>query len=151
MLSAMSGIYPYVVVDLPRTLDTITDVALSGADCVLIVVQLTVPSVRNACRLREALVHGGVPEDGIELVVNRCNSQHAKVKPNQVAEHFKKPVFGMVPNDYRRVMASLNLGTPIVNDAPRSSVRKAIQKMATAITEQREQQAPDQESIEALR
>jgi MinD-like ATPase involved in chromosome partitioning or flagellar assembly len=43
----------------------------------------------------------------------------------------------MIPNDYRRVQSSLDLGHPIVTDAPTSPARVAIQEMAKKLASDR--------------
>lgn len=122
--------FPYVVVDLPRGFDFLNSAALLHAERVLIVTQLGVPFVRNAIRIRDCLLQMDVPEDNIELVLNRCQASFERLKQADVEQHFGKPAFAIIPNDYKRVMTALDLGHPIVADAPNSPARLAIQQMA---------------------
>lgn len=129
-LRLMGQMYPNVVVDVPRTGHVYAGAAFNGATRVLIVAQLSVPVLRNATRLFEGLASAGVAESAIEIVLNRCNANYERITPDEVEQHFGKPVFATIPNDYRRVAASTDLGHPIVNDTSRSPARRAIQEMA---------------------
>lgn len=130
VLRIMAEMYPYVVIDLPRAFNSVNAVAIRGADHVLIVTQLGVPFIRNATRIYECLLHMGADESIIEVVINRCRASFERISPEEVASHFGRPVFAMIPNDYRRVQSALDLGHPIVADAPTSPARVAIQEMA---------------------
>lgn len=130
MFQVMSHMFPFVVVDLPRYFAPETIAALSGADCVLIVTQLAVPFLRNATRVYESLLEMGADEDRVEVVLNRCNANFERIKPEEVERHFGRPAFAVIPNDYKRIGASRDLGHPIVTDAPNSPARLAIQVLA---------------------
>lgn len=129
-LHALSGMFSYVVVDMPRTMDAINAAAIRHADCALIVTQLGVPFIRNATRMYDGLIRTGMPEGRVQIVLNRCNADHERIKPEEVEAHFGQPVFAMIPNDYKRVQSALDLGHPIVADAPTSPARLAIQQLA---------------------
>ena len=129
-LKVLASMFPFVVVDLPRSFSFMSSVALSDADHVLIVTQLGVPFIRNATRIYDCLLQMGTQESCVEIVLNRCNANFERITPDDVAAHFGQPVFAMIPNDYRRVQSSRDLGHPIVTNAPTSPARVAIQEMA---------------------
>ena len=104
--------------------------ALRDVSKTLIISQLSVSSIRNATRIYEWLCENGAPEDGIELVLNRCKAEFSQLSIEDVQAHFGKPFFAMVPNDYRRIRSSLDIGRPIMREAPRSPARLAIQELA---------------------
>ena len=133
MFKVMAGMFPFVVADLPRSYAYLSSAALEDADYVLIVTQLGVPFIRNATRIFDCLQSLGVNEKRIEIILNRCNSAIDKITPEDVSSHFGRPIFAMVPNDYRRVQSALDLGHPIVADAPSSPARLAIREMARKI------------------
>lgn len=130
MFGVLSAMFPYMVVDLPRAVDYVSAAALSPADHILIVTQLTVPTLRNATRVRKALLEMGANEDRIDIVLNRVKSTFERITPEDVENHFGKPVISMVPNDYHRVQSALDFGHPIVTDSPETPARLAIQKLA---------------------
>lgn len=132
-LRVMGSMFPFVIVDLPRTSSFITAAAVRGAERTLVVTQLGVPYIRNATRIYDALLQMGAYEGTIEIVLNRCNANFERISPEEVEAHFGQPIFGMIPNDYRRVRSSLDLGHPIVTDAPTSPARMAIQQLARKV------------------
>lgn len=133
MLRVMGTMFPFVIVDLPRSFSFLSAAALASADQVLIVTQLGVPFLRNAARIYRCLCQMGASEDRMEVVLNRSNASFERLKVEDVAEHFGKPVFGIVPNDYRRVTTSRDLGHPILTDSPNSPARMAIHQMAVRL------------------
>jgi pilus assembly protein CpaE len=133
LLGTLAEMFPYVVVDLPRSFTPCTVAALRGACLVLIVSQLGVSSIRNAMRVYKELTRLNFDDDGIQIVLNRCNSTFERITADNVVDHFGKPVYAMIPNDYHRVQTSHDVGHPIVADAPDAPVRLAIQELARKI------------------
>ncbi|MBL8879134.1 MAG: hypothetical protein JNG88_08445 [Phycisphaerales bacterium] len=130
MLGVICEVCPFAVVDLPRVMFSITSAAVNRIDRFLIVTQLSVPFVRNSLRILECLVHAGVPRDHIEVIVNRAQASHERFTLEELEKHIKQPVFAAIPNDYKRVTESRDLGHPIVYGAPNSPARLAIQQVA---------------------
>ena len=129
-LRALAELYPFTVIDLPRAYSFLSAAALRNAERVLIITQLGVPFIRNATRIYECLLQMDTDEDRIEIVLNRCKANFERITPEEVETHFGRPVFALIPNDYRRVQTALDFGHPIVADAPNSPARVAIQEMA---------------------
>lgn len=150
MFNVLAAMFPFCVVDLPRAYDYVSAAALSPADRILIVTQLTVPMLRNAARVHRGLMDMGAQEDRIEIVLNRCKSGFERITPDDVETHFGRPVLAMIPNDYRRVQTSLDLGHPIVADAPNTPARIAIQKMARVLAGEKPEAAENPGLLEKL-
>jgi len=125
--------YENVVIDLPNELSTRTMAAIEQADDILIVAQLLVPSIRNAKRYHDALIHMGIPEERVRYVLNRTDTRSGRVTAADVEETMKRPPFGLVPNDYQFVARSIDYGRPIAALDSNSPVRVAIRKMAQAL------------------
>jgi pilus assembly protein CpaE len=133
VLRVMGEMFPYVVVDLPRSYSFLSTAALRESQVVLIVLQLGVPFIRNAARLYQNLIDMGAKEENIQFVLNRCNANFERITPKEVEDHFNRPVYALIPNDYRRVQGALDLGHSLGADAPHSPVRAAIRAMAKRI------------------
>ncbi len=136
-LHVLGTIYPYVMVDLPRAFSALTSVALNQADLIMVVAQLSIPSIRNASRVHDLLLEMGADPEKIEIVLNRCRAEHQRVSPQDVEQYFRRPTFAMIPNDFRRVTAALDLGHPIMTDAPNSPACLAIHELAKRIAQDR--------------
>jgi pilus assembly protein CpaE len=133
MFTGLAEMFPYIVADLPRTFNARMSAAVRDADLILIVSQLGVSSIRNAERVYQGLLQMDVADENIQIVLNRCKSTFERISPDDVETHFGKPVFAMIPNDYHRVQNSLDVGHPIVADAPDAPARLAIQAIARKI------------------
>ncbi|UCG16446.1 MAG: response regulator [Phycisphaerales bacterium] len=149
-LAVMGTMFPNVVVDLPRSSSFLSIAALHGADLVLIVTQLNVPGIRNATRVYDVLCNMGALEDRIHIVLSRIKADYERIKPEDVEAHFNRPVFAMIPNDYRQVMSALNLGQPIFDKAPTSSARLAIHQMAKKIATECQTSDPEKDARRSL-
>lgn len=143
MLAEARGLFPFLVADLPRAVDPTSVAALTDADRVLIVTQLTVASVRNATRIHEWLRKIGTPENNIGLVLNRASAGVGHITMEDVESHFGKAVFAAIPNDYQRVQASLDIGYSSVKEDSRNPVQAAIRDMARKIAADLLQQGPE--------
>jgi pilus assembly protein CpaE len=149
MLNEARSLYPFVVVDLPRSFSPVAAAALTDADRVLIVIQLSVASIRNATRMNDWLRQVGVPEPSIGIVLNRGSSSMGHIKLEDVESHFGKPLFANIPNDYRRVQTSVDIGFSSSKDDSRNLVQTAIREMArklasdlVALDDEQDDQAP---------
>jgi len=123
--------FPYVVLDLPRQFSPITGVAIEQCSKLVLVLQLTVPSVRNARHMIQTLMAESVPGDRIELVVNRYRKDANSCTIETVEHELQRPILAVVPSDYKAVHVSLDTGKPLVGANP---VRAAIRELAARLT-----------------
>jgi pilus assembly protein CpaE len=143
MLNQAKAIFPFIVADLPRLFDPTGAAALVDADRVLVVAQLTVTSIRNATRIHEWLQKMGTPEDSIGVVLNRASPGIGHITIDDVAEHFGKPAFAVVPNDYQWVQLSLDMGYAEAREEANNPVQLAIHAIARKIAVNLLEQEPD--------
>lgn len=129
----LNDMYPFVVVDLPRTFSFLSAAAVHAAERVLVISQLSVSSIRNATRIFQILRQMSVPAEHIEIVLNRYKANFERITPAEVESHFQRPIFATIPNDYRHVQSALDLGAPMYTESPDSPSRLAIQSIAKRI------------------
>lgn len=129
----LEQMFPFIVADLPPYFGAATMATLDGADRVCLVTQLAVPFLRNALRMYDYLTGLGANEERIEVVLNRCKASHERLKVQDVEKQFARPVFAVLPNDYKRIGTSRDLGHPLMTDAPNGPARLAIHEMACKI------------------
>lgn len=130
IIESAKGLFPYLVMDLPRKLDAITGCAIEACDKLLLVAQLTVPGILNAARLTDGLVRFGVPLEKLEFVVNRYNKKFHNLEVAALEEKVGKKVVGVVPNHYKSLSLANDLGQPVSETNP---IRKAIAEIATKL------------------
>lgn len=124
--------YPCVVLDLQHTFDSVTVAAMDQSDDILLVLSLDIPGIRGTKRALKVFDRIGYPRNKIHIVVNRWSKQ-VDVEIQKVEHHLGERVIGFVPNDYRKVMDSINLGQPLVQSDPASKISAEIKRIAAAI------------------
>ncbi|MGE3180596.1 MAG: response regulator [Phycisphaerae bacterium] len=130
LFQSLGETFPFIVADLPRNFTPATMAALGEADHVVLITQLAVPFLRNTTRIYEHLLHIGANEEHIDIVLNRTNASYEMITAAEVEDHFGRPIFANVPNDYKRVTTMRDLGCVLINEAPNSPARLGIQDMA---------------------
>jgi pilus assembly protein CpaE len=121
-----------VVLDLQHTFDPITVAALDLADDILLVMTLDIPGIRSTKRALKVFERLGYPRNKIRVVVNRW-TKNIDVELQKVETHLDEQLIGFVPNDYRRVINSINLGRPLVEAEPSSKISLEIKRIAGLI------------------
>jgi pilus assembly protein CpaE len=118
--------YAHVVADLPRQIDPLTGMVLSGADRVLVVMQQSFAHLRDAQRLFSLLRnHLGVPSDRITLLVNRYDDK-AAISDDDIRDAVRPAEIIRIPNDFEHVSESLNVGVPLYQGARNAAVTRAL-------------------------
>ena len=115
-----------VVVDVPRQIDHITTTALERADRIIIVTQQTLTHIRDTVRLlgilKEELL---IPDDRILLVVNRYDKSSV-VTIDDINKTVQSDPAMLIPNDYKNVMQSENIGIPLYEYARNSHITATL-------------------------
>ncbi len=133
VVELLMAAYENIVIDVPRDLSTCSSTAMGVADTILVVCQLSVPSIRNAKRYYDALRTMGIPEERIEIVVNRSDGRSGRVTLKDIDEIIQRRAFACIPNDYQFVARSIDFGQPIASLDKNNPVRAAIRAMAQTI------------------
>ena len=122
--------FRYAVVDTPRTIGPTTLAAFEQADRLLLVTDLSVPSVRAARRLIELWGRMNIPFDRIGLVFSA-------VAKGPVSEHDairalgKDPILTL-PRDDAAANNAMNAGVPL--NGKQSPLAAAVSELATKLT-----------------
>ncbi len=125
--------YESIVLDLPNAFDPVTIAALDMADDILLVMTLDIPGIRGTKRALKVFERLGYPRAKIHVVVNRW-SKNIDVELQKVEAHLDEQLIGFVPNDYRKVMDSINLGRPLVQTDPTSKLTLEIKRIAALVS-----------------
>lgn len=129
MLEVARGRFDYVVVDIDRNLDPVSIRALDCADSIMVVLQLTLPFIRDAKRLLAVFDSLGYSRDKVRLIVNR-HQKGGDIDLADVEATLGLPVDYTIPNSFNAVVASINQGTPIVRLDPNDKVSKSLMDIA---------------------
>lgn len=130
VLSGLQEFYDFVVVDGPGRYDSGGRAVLEMADAVLLVFQLTVPSVRNGDRIIQELSRQGYNLDRLKLVVNRDGKNNGSLEIDQVETTLNQKMFATITDDWQAVSTGVNMGEPLCMAAARSKSRQDIETLA---------------------
>jgi pilus assembly protein CpaE len=131
MLDILQDNYDYVVVDTASMLDELILSLIEKADHVLMVVDMDLPSVKNAKLALETLRLLKFSTQNVQLVMNRNNSK-AKLDNKEIESALKMEISAAVPSD-AAVPNSVNEGRPIVETDPKGKVAKGFESVAELI------------------
>jgi pilus assembly protein CpaE len=131
LLDMVSTQFNYVVFDMPRTWFSWTDSVLLGSDELFIVSEMTVPGLRHAKQLveavRERLGDGPKPK----VIVNRFEQQmfSTGLRKNDIERVLGDSFAACIPNHYAIVREAIDRGVPLEDVKPGNKITLAIKKM----------------------
>jgi pilus assembly protein CpaE len=123
--------YDFVIVDTGVGLNESSLPFLDKADRLLLVTNLEMATIKNTKRIKETLDMLGFGEK-VEFIINR-STMESVLKAEDVSEILRTDNPYMIPNDFKLVSRSFNMGMPIVQGRSVNAVTKAIFNMAEQI------------------
>ena len=133
LLGVLSRVFDYVVIDSLMSIDPIYSTMLAACDVNLLVMQLNVPSAKNAERFVGTLRRMGVEATKIRLVVNRYVKKGADIEPEEVERALGLKISWMIPNDFKNAIAAINFGEPVVLRVPRAEISTNLASLAGSL------------------
>jgi len=127
IVGRLRRMFDYVVIDTASLLDELLLSLLERSDQVLCVVDMDLPSVKNAKLALETLRLLKFPSGKIHLVLNRSNAR-ARLDEGEIEQSLKMKIAAAIPSD-GMVPASVNEGRPVVESAPRSKVARGFESV----------------------
>ena len=139
LLDLVSAYFDNVVIDLPRTWFPWTETVISGSDRVFVVADMTVPSIRHATRVSEAIEERVGKKSAPKIIVNRMDFRNnaGGLNAKDVEEALGERFAGGVPNNYRLVRDAVDRGLPLQAIEQTNNVTEALSSiMLTTNTEE---------------
>jgi pilus assembly protein CpaE len=134
LINMLSRVFDYVVIDSLMSISPLYSAMLQGADTNVLVMQLNVPSAKNAERFVGALRRMGIESSKICTVVNRYVKKGNDIEPSEIERSLGIKVSWLIPNDFKTAIASINFGEPVVLRAPRSEISVSMVQLAGLIS-----------------
>ncbi len=126
LMSALKSRYDHVIIDMPQTIIDWMDPVLANASRVLVVADMSLPSVKRTRRLINLIAeeHMTLP---IKVVMN---FEKKPLVPSEAqkeaAQLIGRPLLYWIPTDARAAKRAIDLGTPLITSAKRSAPAKAM-------------------------
>jgi len=131
--------YDAVLLDLPRHVDEIMMTALDQSSSVFLVLQASVPHLRNTDRLLSVFRSLEVPTDHVELIVNRYDKR-AEVTLEHLTRTIGPFAVHTIANGWRQVSSAINQGVPLVQVERKHGVIRSLSALSDAMNPPREPQ-----------
>jgi pilus assembly protein CpaE len=118
----------FVIVDAPAYFNDVVLGLIEASDDVLLVAGMDIPNIKNVKIGLQTLRLLNIPLSKLKLILNRANSK-VKLDVGEVERTLGIKADILVPSDVV-VPQSVNRGTPVVLDAPKSGVAKSLESLA---------------------
>jgi len=131
LLDLVSSHFDYVVFDMPRTWFSWTDSVLLGSNKLFIVTETTVPGLRHAKQLveaiRERLGDGPHPQ----VIINRFEQSlfSAGLRRSDVEQALGEAFAASIPNHYSIVREAIDRGVPLEEIKPGNKITTQLRKL----------------------
>jgi pilus assembly protein CpaE len=131
LLDLVSTNFDYVVFDMPRTWFSWTDSVLLGSNKLFIVSEVTVPGLRHAKQLveaiRERLGEGTKPQ----VIVNRFEQKmfSSGLRKTDIEQVLGDAFAGCIPNHYSLVREAIDRGVPLEDIKPGNKITLELKKL----------------------
>ncbi|HEY8750465.1 MAG TPA: AAA family ATPase [Tepidisphaeraceae bacterium] len=133
LLGVLGRVFDYVVVDSLMSIDPVYSAVIAASDVNLLVMQLNVPSAKNAERFVGVLRRMGVEASKIRIVVNRYVKKGSDIEPEEVERALGLKISWTVPNDFKNAIGAINFGEPVVLRAPRAEISTSLIDLASSL------------------
>ncbi len=131
MIELLRESFDYVIVDTASMLDELLLSLVEAGDQILMVVDMDLPSVKNAKLALETLRLLKFATDKVQIVMNRANAK-ARLDDREIEGALKTKLSAAIPSD-GAVAASVNEGRPVVESAPKSRIAKGFESVAELV------------------
>ncbi|SFR78011.1 pilus assembly protein CpaE [Marinobacter daqiaonensis] len=134
LLKLLGEAYEDIVVDLPRWISGATAMTLEHADHVLVVMEQGIAHLRDAQRLVSILrTELNISNSQVTVAVNRF-SKSSPVSLKDISGALPDVRIVTLPNDYKRVSQSINIGSPLLESVPGASITRELVKVTRSLS-----------------
>ena len=134
LLDLVSSHFDFVVFDMPRTWFSWTDNVLLGSNKVFIVSETTVPSLRQARQLVDAIRERLGDQPNPQVIVNRFEQK--LFSPGLRRADIERAIGGslaaLIPNNYGLVREAIDRGVPLNEVKPGNAITAQLKKFIVA-------------------
>ncbi|MFY9691731.1 MAG: hypothetical protein WAJ86_17460 [Candidatus Acidiferrales bacterium] len=124
--------FDIVVMDMGSQFSSEWTPILKMARMILIIAETNVPSLWTLQRRLVALKGLGIEPGRARIVLNRWHKGDEEVLKG-IQKDIDRPVFARIPNDFRKASASVNLGTPLLENAQSNGLSARYRQIAAQI------------------
>ncbi len=134
VLGLLSRSFDNVVIDLPKNWYPWMDNVIWGSNRVFVVTNFTVPALRHARYMVDAISAKLVEEARIEVIVNKYHGKlfGSGLKKSDAEQLLRDWLAGFIPDSPDLVQEAINRGLPVSSVSRSSKVEKALERILAA-------------------
>lgn len=126
IIGLLTKLYDRVIIDCPSmSLNSSTIEAFRTSRKIFVVIDLSLPAIRNAVRITQLIRKLGIDEGKIEFILNRYE-KGPTLSIEEAEKSLGKRIYWLFPNDFSDIMSSINEGEPVVQLHPRSLISRNL-------------------------
>jgi len=133
VIALLKATFSHLIIDLSKNFGALDLAAMEVADSTLLITQLDLPCLRNVVRLMQYFDKQEGLSEKIKVVVNRLGLEETQISLNKALETIGREIYWQIPNDYPTMVESRNNGVPLLMQAPKAKITKAIQQLSQRI------------------
>ncbi len=131
-LDSMSQVFQYIVADLGSTMTDLQLTLIDNASIVLVVTSPEILALNQATRLIGDFSAATLPSDLVHVVVNKLGP--GGTSPSVIQQMLKRPVLGVIPQDDKTALSSIQKGMPFVAAQPQLPISAAHHEIVRRLT-----------------
>ncbi len=132
ILTILQANFEYIVVDTSAHLGEVTLEALERADQIVVIVDLSLPAVKEAKLALRVFQRLGITNDKIKVVLNRADS-NSGITSTQVESSLEIKIAANIPTDVKTVLKSVQRAEPFVSLVPNAEISKRVRALALSL------------------
>jgi pilus assembly protein CpaE len=131
LLDLVSTNFDYVVFDMPRTWFSWTDSVLLGSNKLFIISEMTVPGLRHAKQLVEAIRERLGESPKPQVIVNRFEQKlfSSGLRKADIEQVLGDAFAACIPNHYGLVREAIDRGVPLEEIKPGNKITQQLKKL----------------------
>jgi pilus assembly protein CpaE len=131
LLDLVSTNFDYVIFDMPRTWFSWTDSVLLGSNKLFIVSEMTVPGLRHAKQLVEAIGERLGESPKPQVIVNRFEQKlfSSGLRKSDIEQVLGEAFAACIPNHYGLVREAIDRGIPLEEIKPGNKITMQLKKL----------------------
>ena len=131
LLDLVATKFDHVVIDMPRTWFSWTDNVLLGSNKLFIVTETTVPGLRHARHLVDAIVERLTEAVQPRVIVNRFDQGwfSSGLRRADIKQALGEAFAATIPNDYRLVREAIDRGVPLDEVKSRNGITADLKRL----------------------
>lgn len=134
VIALLKSTFTHLIIDISKSFGSLDMAALDVAETVLLVTQLDLPCLRNVVRLLQYFQNTEGLTDKTQIVVNRVGLEDTQISLNKALETIGREISWQIPNDFATMVEARNNGVPLVIQAPKAKLTRALEQLAQQIS-----------------